>query len=86
MATVHRRIKTNLKAVLVNNGNVLPSIPIGYAVHWKETYANMEKLLRAINYSEYNWNICGDFKVLAILLGLQLGYTKYCCFLCEWDS
>jgi hypothetical protein len=20
------------------------------------------------------------------LLGLQLGYTKYCCFLCEWDS
>ena len=25
-------------------------------------------------------------KVIAILLGLQGGYTKYCCFLCEWDS
>ena len=21
-----------------------------------------------------------------MLLGMQLGYTKYCCFLCEWDS
>lgn len=19
-------------------------------------------------------------------MGLQLGYTKYCCFICEWDS
>ena len=19
-------------------------------------------------------------------MGLQLGYTKFCCFLCEWDS
>jgi len=26
-----------------------------------------------------------DLKVVAILTGLQLGYTKYCCFLCEWD-
>jgi hypothetical protein len=24
--------------------------------------------------------------VSAVLFGLQLGYTKYCCFLCEWDS
>jgi len=23
---------------------------------------------------------------VALLLGMQLGYTKYCCFLCEWDS
>jgi len=28
----------------------------------------------------------GDLKVVALLLGMQLGYTKYCCFLCEWDS
>jgi hypothetical protein len=25
-------------------------------------------------------------KVIALLLGLHLGYSKYCCFLCEWDS
>ena len=24
--------------------------------------------------------------MIALLLGLQLGYTKFCCFLCEWDS
>ena len=23
---------------------------------------------------------------MALLLGMQLRYTKYCCFLCEWDS
>jgi hypothetical protein len=30
--------------------------------------------------------ICGDVKVLCMLLGQQAGYTKYQCFLCEWDS
>jgi hypothetical protein len=30
--------------------------------------------------------VCGDLKVIALLLGLQIGYTKFCCFLCEWDS
>ena len=24
--------------------------------------------------------------MIAILLGLLTGYTKYCCFLCYWDS
>jgi len=24
--------------------------------------------------------------VIALLLGLQQGFTKYCCFICEWDS
>jgi len=24
--------------------------------------------------------------VVALLLGMQLEYTKYCCFLCKWDS
>ena len=30
--------------------------------------------------------ICGDLKVIALLLGLQQGFKKYCCFICEWDS
>jgi hypothetical protein len=70
--------KLSLKAVLSHNGNIHLSIPIGYAVHMKETYENMELLLRKVQYR--------DFKVIRILLGLQSGYTKYCCFLCEWDS
>ncbi|ESN93095.1 hypothetical protein HELRODRAFT_165255 [Helobdella robusta] len=78
--------KLSLKAVLLHNGNHLPSVPIGHAAHKKETYRNMKILLNSINYNEHKWKICGDLKVIAILLGMQLGYTKYCCFLCMWDS
>jgi hypothetical protein len=78
--------KVSLKAVLLHNGNKLPSVPIGHAVHMKETYSNLKLLLETIQYERYKWQICGDLKVVAILLGMQLGYTKYCCFLCEWDS
>ncbi|UYV82630.1 hypothetical protein LAZ67_22000257 [Cordylochernes scorpioides] len=39
-----------------------------------------------IEYERYGWKICSDLKVVALLRGLQLGYTKFCCFLCEWDS
>jgi len=34
-------------------------------------------------------NLIGSYVVissLALLLGMQLGYTKYCCFLCKWHS
>ena len=52
----------------------------------KETYLNMENVLKSINYSSHKWSICSDLKVVSILLGLQQGYTKFCCFLCMWDS
>ena len=77
--------KTSLKAVLIHNGNFLPSIPTSHAVHMKETYDNMKQLLRCIKYEQHQWQLCGDFKVAALFLGLQGGYTKYCCFFCEWD-
>ena len=78
--------KLSLKAVLLHNGNVKPSNPIAYGAHMKETYDNMKLLLSKIRYEQHSWNICGDLKVIALLLGLQQGYTKFCCFLCEWDS
>ena len=68
--------KLSLKAVLLHNGKRIPSVPIGHAVHMKETYINMKVLLNSINYNEHKWKICGDLKVIAILLGMQLGYTK----------
>ena len=46
----------------------------------------MKILLEAIEYSKYSWKVCGDLKVISLLLGLQLGYTKHMCFLCLWDS
>ena len=72
--------------MLLHNGNQHPSIPVGHAVHTKETYKNLKHLLNKLEYSKYGWHICGDLKVVSLLMGLQLGYTKYCCFLCEWDS
>jgi len=78
--------KLSLKAVLLHNGNTLPSIPVGYSVHNKKSYENVKILMEAINYDKFKWQICGDLKVIALLLGLQQGFTKYCCFICEWDS
>jgi len=42
--------------------------------------------MEAINYDKFKWHICGELKVTALLLGLQQGFTKYCCFICKWDS
>ena len=77
--------KLSLKAVLLHIGNRLPSVPIGHTVHMKQIYINMKVFLSSINYNQHKWKICGDLKVIGILLGMQLGYTKYCCFLCMWD-
>jgi hypothetical protein len=52
----------------------------------KETYENMKILLEKIQYDKYCWTICCDLKVIALLMGLQLCYTTFSCFLCEWDS
>jgi len=42
--------------------------------------------LEKIRYKEHQWTVCGDLKVLCMLLGQQPGNTKMPCFLCEWDS
>jgi hypothetical protein len=52
----------------------------------KESYKNMKLLLEKIQCGKYNWNICGDLKVNALSLGLELGFSKFYCFMCEWDS
>jgi len=78
--------KLSLKAVLLHNGNTLPSIPVGHSVHNKELYENMKILIEAINYDKFKWQICCDLKAIALLFRLQHGFTKSCCFVCEWDS
>ena len=72
--------------VLLHNRNKYPSIPIAHSFHLKKSYDNMKLLLEAIKYSEYQWILCGDLKVISLLMGMQAGFTKYCCFLCLWDS
>ena len=52
----------------------------------KESYDSMKQVLEKLKYSEHNWKICGDLKIVCMLLGQQGGYTKYLCFLCLWGS
>ena len=74
----------NLNAVLSHNWNSFSTIPNGHTVQMKETHNSMDHLLYAVNYQEHKWLVCGDLKVLGLVLGLQ--DTKYPCFLCLWDS
>ncbi len=78
--------KYSLNAVLVHVGNKLPSLPIAYYANLSECYDSIKVLLDCINYQEFSWRLCENLKVVALLLGLQLGNTKYPCFLCYWDS
>ena len=75
-----------MKAVLFHNGNEYPSIPVVHTANMKESYDVMQLLHDKKDYKHHKWFICGDFKVIGILLGLQSGYTKYCWFLCTWDN
>ena len=76
----------NLKVILLNNGNKFPSVPLGHAANMKESYESIKLLLGKIKYDEFKWKLRGNLKVVALLFGMQLVYTKYCSFLCEWDS
>lgn len=78
--------KRSLKGVLLHNGNLYGSIPIAHSVHLKETYENLKTLLEYVQYAKHCWKVCGDLKVIGMLLGQQGGYTKMPCFICEWDS
>jgi hypothetical protein len=78
--------KTSPKAVLLQNEKKLPSIPVAYAPSTKETYTTMKDILVEVYYKKYQWEVCGDFKVIVVLLGLKTDYTKYSCSLCERDS
>ena len=52
----------------------------------KEEYQNIKILLSALKYDHYSWEVIGDFKMVAFLVGLQGGFTKFQCYLCLRDS
>lgn len=52
----------------------------------KEDYYIVKVLLEALQYSQYNWEITGDFKMVDFLLGLQGSFIKFQCFLCICNS
>ena len=72
----------SLKAVLIHNGNKYPSLPLAHSVHLKETYEKVKTVLNVLKYDQYNREVNGDFKMIAFLMGMQGGFTKYPCYLC----
>lgn len=78
--------KYSIKAVLLHIGNQKPSVPVAFVIGMKEEYDVMKDILNLIQYKNFNFKIVVDLKVVAILMGLQSGYTKYYCFLCLFDS
>ena len=76
----------SLKAVLLHNGNIYTLISHNYSLQIKEDYKNVKQLLIKINYAQFKWYVCGDFKILGVSLGLQSECRKYSCFLCLWNS
>ena len=67
----------SLKVVLLHNGNKFPSVPLAHAANRKASYESMKLLFGKIKYDEFKWKLCGDLKVVALLLGMKLVYTKY---------
>ncbi|GFV63068.1 uncharacterized protein TNCV_3700221 [Trichonephila clavipes] len=86
METFYRFIKRILEAVLLYNGNRYASVPVVRSVHLKECCGILEFILNKLSYSDHKRTICGALEVITMLLGQQSGYTKFSCFLCEWDS
>ena len=78
--------KRSLKCVLLHNGNLLGSVPIGHSVSLCEKYGDIKRVIELLKYHTHNWVICVDLKMVCFLLGQQRGYTKYPCYLCMWDS
>ena len=76
--------KESIKAFLLHNGNTLPSVPITTMKEFENE--NLRTIITSIQYNVHKWHVCADFKVIAMLPGLQPGNTKYCCFLCLWNS
>ena len=77
--------KRSTKCVLLHT-NVYGSIPIGHSTTLKEKYDAIKSVLQHIKYNDHQWVICVDIKMVNFLLGQQIGYTKYLCFLCYWDG
>jgi hypothetical protein len=42
-----------LKAVLLDKGNILPSIPAACTIHKKEIYENEKEIPSCVSYKEY---------------------------------
>ena len=59
---------------------------MAYSINLNENYKDLVVILQKLRYEDHGWMICAEFKVISTLLGQQLGFTKYPCFLCMWNG
>lgn len=78
--------KSSLKVVLLNSGNFYAPIPIGHSATLQEKYENLVIIMDKIKYNVHKWAVCGDLKIISMILGQQGGYTKTPCFMCTFDN
>lgn len=78
--------KKMLIVCLIHNGNKMATFPLAVSRNTKETYERIKKVLQTLNYEESQWLVIGDFKMIAILRGLQLGRPKHMCPFCLFDT
>ncbi|GBM13360.1 hypothetical protein AVEN_159779-1 [Araneus ventricosus] len=72
--------KRGLKTVLLHNGNEYDSVPVGHSVHLKECYENLDFILNQLSYLDHKWAVCGDLKVISMLLFNRKGTRNFSFF------
>lgn len=71
-----------LKAVLLHNGDIYPSLLLAHSKALKEVYSSAKILPDILKYEEYDWGIIGDFNIIAFLMSVQSSFTQFSCYLC----
>lgn len=75
----------SLKTVLLQKRNIYPHLPLAYSVLLTEEYGSIRIFLDALKYEEYDWEVIGNFEIVAFLMVLQGGFTKFPYDLCLWS-
>jgi hypothetical protein len=60
--------QSSLQGVLLHNGNAFASISVAHSIHLRETCDSLKCLLNSVNYKGLGWFVCGDLKLIALLL------------------
>ena len=58
--------KRSLKCVLLHNGNLYGSVPLGHSTTLKEKYDEIKFILEKISYRQHQWIICVDLKMVGV--------------------
>lgn len=76
----------SLRGSLLHNDNSESSVSVCYALHMKETYENKKCRVKMHKIWWTKVAALWCLKGCCSCDGLQSTYTKYCCYLYEWDS